>query len=320
MKITVSAPGKLHLSGEHSVVYGKPAVLTSISSRIYVTVEKNPNPIRQLADQIPKSIKAITHKKNYLVSITKLVEKKFNCTFDDFIITVNSDIPEGVGLGSSAALAVATIGALSQILKQPWDARKINELAFEAEKQQHGNPSGGDNTVVTYGGMLWFRREFDFLKTFWLLPFKFPKSFAPFTLINTGRSEITGELVKFVKRINTDTREQVCLEIEKTTKDMMQAIHDEYEPEFRKALKENQRLLTQLGVVSPKTQKLITEIEKSGGVAKISGAGGIKSGSGVAIAMHMQPETIHRLAKTHGFPSFQVQLGGEGVRREQVVM
>src|SRR3989344_2051394 len=151
MKVTVSAPGKLHLSGEHSVVYGKPAVLTSISSRIYVTVEKIPNP----KSQIPKSIKAITHEKNYLVSITKLVERKFNCTFDDFAITVNSDIPEGVGLGSSAALAVATVGVLTQILKQPWDAKKINELAFEAEKQQHGNPSGGDNTIVTYGGMLW---------------------------------------------------------------------------------------------------------------------------------------------------------------------
>ena len=38
MKITVSAPGKLHLMGEHAVVYGKPAILAAVSQRLFVTL------------------------------------------------------------------------------------------------------------------------------------------------------------------------------------------------------------------------------------------------------------------------------------------
>src|SRR3989344_7004908 len=38
MKISYSAPGKIHLLGEHSVVYGKPALLTTIDLRVTVSV------------------------------------------------------------------------------------------------------------------------------------------------------------------------------------------------------------------------------------------------------------------------------------------
>ena len=39
MKITASAPGKLILAGEHSVVYGEPALATAIDLRTTVTVD-----------------------------------------------------------------------------------------------------------------------------------------------------------------------------------------------------------------------------------------------------------------------------------------
>ena len=38
--ITVSVPGKIHLMGEHAVVYGKPALLSAINLRLSVTIEK----------------------------------------------------------------------------------------------------------------------------------------------------------------------------------------------------------------------------------------------------------------------------------------
>ena len=39
MLVTVSTPGKIYLSGEHVVVYGKPALLSCINKRVFVTVE-----------------------------------------------------------------------------------------------------------------------------------------------------------------------------------------------------------------------------------------------------------------------------------------
>lgn len=318
-KVVVSAPGKLHLSGEHAVVYGKPAVLVATSKRLYIEIKSQ---ISNLKSQ--NGISKLKEKDDYLSKIIQLVEKKYKTEIKNCVIAINSDIPIGAGMGSSAALAVATTGALREWLGKPWNPTEINELAFEAEKIQHGNPSGGDNTVASFGGILWFRKEFEFLKSFWLLPFKIPKDFSQFVIINTGRSETTKDLVvgvvgekkkqlgkKFTKWLD---------EVENTTKKIVQSIHDEKETGFKQSFQVNERLLEEIGVVSSSTKKLILEIEKTGGVAKISGAGGVKTGSGMVIAFHEKPQILIDMAKKYGYPSFQVQLGGEGVKREEVVV
>lgn len=38
-KITVSAPGKLMLLGEHAVVYNRPCLVTAVGQRMHATVE-----------------------------------------------------------------------------------------------------------------------------------------------------------------------------------------------------------------------------------------------------------------------------------------
>lgn len=84
---------------------------------------------------------------------------------------VNSELPLGSGLGSSAAFCVAlsaAILALSDSVTmdfshQGWQVFGENELelvnkwAFEGEKIIHGKPSGIDNTVSTYGNMIKFK-------------------------------------------------------------------------------------------------------------------------------------------------------------------
>lgn len=39
MFLTVSAPGKVHLLGEHAVVYGRPALIAAINYRLYVSIQ-----------------------------------------------------------------------------------------------------------------------------------------------------------------------------------------------------------------------------------------------------------------------------------------
>jgi hydroxymethylglutaryl-CoA reductase len=69
-----------------------------------------------------------------------------------------ADLPVGVGLGSSAALSVALIRALAKFAGQSLSDAAVCTRAFEIEKIFHGFPSGIDNTVVTYGGLIVFRR------------------------------------------------------------------------------------------------------------------------------------------------------------------
>ncbi len=315
-KVTVSAPGKLHLSGEHAVVYGNPAVVVSTSLRTTVTLESGASDTSRRSGTLRKS-------DTFIDEILKVFEGRYGTSVpDDLAIFISSSVPEGAGMGSSAALAVALLGACVTFFDKPWDAQRINELAYQAEKFIHGNPSGSDPAIVTHGGILWYRKELDFLKTFWLLPFKIPKTFAPFVLINTGRSESTGELVGAVARVKEKDVNafMVTLDaVEQVTKSMTQAIHDENEQDFFEAMKQNERLLEHLGVVSVQAKKLIADIEAVGGAAKISGAGGIQTGSGVVIAMHKNPQKMLDLAKKYALPAFQVVLGGEGVTKVQVI-
>ena len=84
---------------------------------------------------------------------------------------VASQLPLSSGLGSSASFAVALATGCCRLRRQeqrPDDVtldaldqttlELINQWAYEGERLVHENPSGVDNTVVTFGGALAFRR------------------------------------------------------------------------------------------------------------------------------------------------------------------
>ncbi len=313
-KVTVSAPGKLHITGEHAVVYGKPSLIVATSLRLSVTLSK----------QGEVSLTALRKKDAYIDAIANAFEKKYaKVLVPSCFITIDSAIPVGSGMGSSAALAVALIGAFSVWHNEPWNVQAIHDGAYLAEKTKHKNSSGSDPAVSAHGGILWYRKELEFLKTLWLLSFKIPRTFSPFVLINTGRTESTGDLVQMVAEQKTQDEArfaELLSRIENVTKEITSALHDEREEAFRDGLRTNEQLLETMGVVSPSAQLLIRNIEKIGGVAKISGAGGREGGSGVVFASHQEPALIKKLAKQHGYPSFETQLGGAGVQREQIIV
>ncbi|XP_010602287.1 mevalonate kinase isoform X2 [Fukomys damarensis] len=88
-------------------------------------------------------------------------------------ITVWSELPPGAGLGSSAAYSVCLAAALLTVcedISNPlkdgdnisrWpkeDLELINQWAFCGERVIHGNPSGVDNAVSTWGGALRYQQ------------------------------------------------------------------------------------------------------------------------------------------------------------------
>lgn len=313
-KIEVSAPGKIILSGEHAVVYGKPEIITAIDRRLRVDIQEFKKAAKPLifSSQEPTNLLKFAVKKIFKI-LGKFPQKNLQ-------ISVDSEIPVGSGLGSSAALAVATTTALFKYFNQPFDREKINKIAYEIEKKQHGHPSGGDNTIVTYGGFLWYRKETEFLKLFQPLKFN-PRQLPEFVLINTGRPlETTGEMVMHVKQLYDRSRsriERILNEIEKVTKEMLVALSQAKKKAIILAIKRNESLLEELGVVSPFAQKVIREVGRKGGVAKICGAGGRKKSSGILLAFHPKKELLFKVAKKWHLPAFEVKLGEEGVKFEK---
>lgn len=310
-KVVVSVPGKIHLMGEHAVVLGKPALLSAINWRLYATVSQNKDGLQIIS-------------KEPITLINKAVEivcKKLRLSSSPNVkIEISSQIPIGRHVGSSAAVSVAVIAALVYYLKKIWNPNFFNELAFEVEKYQHGNPSGGDNTTVTFGGFIWYRRELEFLKSVWQLPFRPSPKLAPFMLIDTGRpKENTGEMItsvaEFIKK-HPEKAKKLLDENEEATKEVTKALKEGNEKLLLEAIRQGEKTLEGLGVVSKKVIPLIREIEKKTGAVKILGGGGKKNSVGFLLCYSRNKDSIKKIAEKYFYKIYSVKLGEEGVRLE----
>lgn len=271
--ICYSAPGRIVLSGEHAVVYGKPALVTAINLRLTVMVEEGKKETNTSFIQIIKVVR------QYLTS------KKITYSEKSIHLSVKSNIPVGRGLGSSAALSVAAAAALLEFyIGEPSLPEEINNCAYQIEKIFHSNQSGVDVSASCFGGLIYYRKEFEFLKNISRLHLKIPKNIAAgLILIDSGHpTESTGQMVEMVgTRYNKDTAQidKLLSRIEKNVKQFVVSLMKEDIIFFKKVISENQKNLEELGVVSKKTLQLIGSLN-TWGVGKITGAGGKKKGSG----------------------------------------
>lgn len=302
--ITFSAPGKVHLLGEHAVVYGKPALLTTVDLRVSVTISggTNTHPLKKIIESIVK--KAFKIKK-----------------IPSYQLSISSQIPIGAGLGSSAATSAAYIAALLTFLKVKWDLYLINDLTYRAEKVWHDNPAGADNSTVVFGGLVWYRKEAESLKLIHQLPFSIPHKIAKnFMLINTGKpKETTADMVKIVKKLSQKKPSLVnrfLANQEQLTKELLEAVGQKNEKRLISIIKMGENHLESIGVVSKSVASIAREIESSHGAAKICGGGGKKGPTGILLCYHPNPSILIKIAKSYELDYFKTALGVEGLRQE----
>ncbi len=306
-RVSYSAPGKIILSGEHSVVYGKPAFVTAVDLRLTVTVEDGDKGTKhQSVDHIEEVVLS------YLRKHITVSKKTFSCEY-------TSDIPIGRGMGSSAAFCVATVAALLHFYTgKQYDKQVINSLAYQSEKYFHGMPSGVDVSASCFGGLIFYRKEFEFLKHISSLNFKIPKKIQDnLYLIDSGKpSESTAEMVKLVgKRYNESPKdmEQTLVQIEKVTKRMVISIVKEDSTMFKEALQENEKLVEDLGIVSAQTRKLIESLSPIG-IGKVTGAGGIAEGSGMILFYSEDRDTFKKVLHEKTIPYVPFHQDFDGVK------
>ena len=275
-EVIVSVPGKIILAGEHAVVYGRPALVAAIDKRITVKIDSE------------KTSQKISGLVRFAVAACM---KYLTRSRQDFNIAINSELPVGCGLGSSAALVTALVWAL---LPQA-SLKDKNQLVKKIEDYQHGKSSGVDQTIVREGGFLRFQKGV-------FQPIKL--SIKQVILINSGRpKESTGDMVKMVAEGN----------YQKEFKQIGELVNH-WKPELIEA---NELLLEKIGIVGVKAKTMIRKIVISGGMAKVCGAGGIKAGSGMLLAVHPEKNKLLQLIKLNNWQYLKVKLGGPGVRHEK---
>jgi len=159
LKSIASAPGKIILFGEHFVVHGTKAILAAIDKRVTVTSTFTDNktikvnsqlgtievPISSSHEEVKSEFRPFVYLANKMINSNQNV--------NGLEITIDSDIPIGVGLGSSSACCVAAAASICGLFKE-LSSEEILNMSIEAEKTIFPDTSGADCAVCTYGGMI----------------------------------------------------------------------------------------------------------------------------------------------------------------------
>jgi hydroxymethylglutaryl-CoA reductase len=151
------AAGKVILLGEHAVVYGKRALALPIPGAVTATVKQ----AERLTLEVPGwgLSREISRDGGGVDAAVYRILDNLGIGRDAFGVRVQSALPRGMGLGSSAAFAVAIVRAFDNLLGLSLGDDRVNEIAFDCEKLAHGNPSGVDNTLATFARPMLFRKR-----------------------------------------------------------------------------------------------------------------------------------------------------------------
>lgn len=300
-----TAPGKAILFGEHAVVYGRPAIAVPVTQvRATATVTANQTEgVRLVAPDLAIDTlldRASAQDQALAAAVRQVQQKARLAQLPDLVITVSSDIPIASGLGSGAAVAAATIRALSRHLElwQLCTDEAVSSLTYEVEKIHHGTPSGIDNTVVAYERPVYFMRQQpqNQIETFYVT--------RPLRLLigDTGVHSSTKAVVDDVRHQWQADRERFealfdgCGRIAAAAR---LAIEDGDLQEIGRLMAENQQLLQEMTVSSRALERLITAATRAGALgAKLSGAG--RGGNVIALVTEEKETAVRDALSTAG--------------------
>jgi mevalonate kinase len=318
--IKVLAPGKLMLFGEHAVVHGRPCIVTAVDARMRVFLKKRKN--NKIFFNSPD-----LNLKNYFIPIedlTKPTEKEVGFVltaiknfFEKYKIKsgleikTKSEFSMEYGLGSSSAVTVATIKALSELFRIKMKKKELFDLAYKTVLDIQRVGSGFDLAAAIYGGTLYFVTGGKVIG-------KIKVRNIPLIVGYSGEKADTPTLVKMVNEKlekNPQKINKIFDEIEKIVNQARIEIENKNWKEVGKLMNLNQDLLRELGVSSEKLENLIKVVLDSGAYgAKLSGAGG--GDCMIAIADKENFNNVKEAIKKAGGEIIEVKVPAEGVKIE----
>ncbi|WP_413523598.1 phosphomevalonate kinase [Latilactobacillus curvatus] len=318
--ITAKAPGKLYIAGEYAVVEtGFPAIIVALNQFVTVTIEESHEYGSIVSKQYQENSlywqrqgdeMVFDNRDNpfhYILSAIRLTEqyaRQAGKTLRVYHLRVNSDLDSAdgkkYGLGSSAAVTVATVKALCAFYELSLSNDQLYKLAAIAHLDVQGNGSLGDIAASVFGGWVAYR-SFDkqwladirptvslteLLEMPWpslSIELLTPPAELSLLIGWTGSPASTSHLVDKIAIAKTERQadyqnflaaSKACLEA------MVEGFRRNDLAQIQAELRHNRAILQDLAhfshvaIETPILQKMGALAEAIGGAAKTSGAGG----------------------------------------------
>ncbi len=272
--VKATAPGKIILFGEHSVVYGQPAIAVPVSQvRATCTVRENSagtGILLNAPDIDRREYLSAAGENDPLALVVRRTLDALGVDAPSLEITVTSTIPIACGLGSGAAISAAIIRALGEFFRRPFESQTVSDIAFEVEKIYHGTPSGIDNTVVAFAQPIFFTKG---------QPIERLTVGAPLTFVigDTGIKSPTYKVVGDLRARRTENPaafDPIFAEMGTLARNARAAIERGDAASVGQLMGENHAILRKLGISHPMLDALVGAAMDAGALgAKLSGAG-----------------------------------------------
>ncbi|NIO44714.1 MAG: mevalonate kinase [Candidatus Aenigmarchaeota archaeon] len=334
-EVKASAPGKVILFGEHSVVYNGLGIASSVDKRCFVTVNQNikknvliyskdlnlkrsfkENELFKFFDKIEElkkenkfdEIKKIgkKHKLNALFFVIASLMKKYG--FKSLNILIETEVPKNLGSSSSLFSSIAL--AVSKFLGKNLSKKEISDFAYEGDIIAHGGtPSGIDNSIVTHGKYIQYKRS-EGIK-FLDINFKLPLIF-----VDSGEPSRTGDTVPYIRYQREENQkfvDQILERLNYISIQSLDALKEQNLELIGKLMLDYYSELKKLNISTERLDKIIDiSVENKALGAKPTGGWG--GGCCIVLARDQKhAEDLIKIYKNNGFHPFQAKIGVGGV-------
>lgn len=295
------AAGKVILLGEHAAVYDRHVLALPLENAVSARIAETSSGIRlSIPDwNIEQQLSSNLKEQGGAAAILVLIMEHFGLSDRGYDIHVRSRIPIAMGLGSSAALAVAIIRAFDKLVGKDMSDAEVEKLAFECEKISHGTPSGIDNNIATYGEAVLYTKSARSRTT----PIKITEV-PPIVIASSGirgntREQVAGVRARYDK--NRELYSTIFDEIDEISEAGATALTNRDYEQLGSMMNVCHGFLNAIEVSTPELEKMIAIARHNGAIgAKLTGAGG--GGSIVALC----PGKVSDVARALNAAGYQI--------------
>lgn len=270
MLYKASAPGSLMLFGEYAVLHGQTAIACAIDKRVTVSIEPRDDKKILITSDLG-NFETVINKINviapfeFVLTVLKIHKLKQGCN-----IRIESEFSHQMGLGSSAAVTVATLSALNAWHKKRISDKQLIKQAIKIIHHVQKRGSGTDVVASVLGGIIAYDISPLKIKKFALAP--------KLSVLYVGYKTPTSVALKQMKK-KFKQQKKLYLQIFKTigqcSTEVMHALRQKNWLRIGQLMNIQHGLLDALGVNKPDIQKYIDILRANPNIlgAKISGSG-----------------------------------------------